>query len=71
MTNEEAIAAVDEMVEAAVAAVRAGVWASAFITFGGEATWDAVKGVSWAAEQLAEKAAPVVQLREVYEEILP
>lgn len=71
MTNQEAIQQLDELVEAAQAVVQAAVWASAFLTAGGEPTWDAVKSVSYAASTVYTKAIPVCDFDQQYEEIIP
>lgn len=71
MTNEEAKEALEEYVEAAQSAVREAVWALAFLVEGGEPTWDAVKSVSRGAVALEKACAPVAELEEVFEEIIP
>ena len=71
MTNKEAVEVLESFAESAGRAVRAATWAQAYLFEGGEATWDAVKSVSLAAELLSEQADRVVELRDRFEEILP
>jgi hypothetical protein len=70
-TNAEAVELLDDFVAQASAAVQVGVWASAFLQHGGEATWDAIKDVSNAADTLTVLAGQVRKLRDHFDAIAP
>jgi hypothetical protein len=71
LTNQEAIVLLTELVERAEVAIKTAVWAEAFLSFGGEATWDAIKSVSDAADAIRSPASAVATFRDRYEEIAP
>lgn len=70
-TNEEALELLEEFATQAQTAVQTAVWAQAYLTEGGEATWDAVKSVATSAELLADIASRVRLLPECYDDITP
>lgn len=71
MTNEEALELLQEFSETASNAARIATWAEAFLAYGGEATWDAVKSVSSVARHLGKLSADVERLVEQYDDITP
>lgn len=71
MTNEEALDVLAEVVLLSQQAVTAGTWAEAFLTFGGEATWDAVKSISRICSSLSEWAEAASLLEEEFDNIIP
>lgn len=71
MTNEDALTHLEELVREASLIVQQAVWAQAFLSYGGEATWDAVKDVSRAAGDLALTAQNVAKFEARFEEIIP
>lgn len=72
MTNQEALDLLDDFATQAERAVRAAVWAQAFLVEGGEPTWDAVKDVSRAAAAISRNAVLVSELAdEHFEDIIP
>jgi len=73
MTNQEAIELLQQFADTAGNAVQTATWASAFLTEGGEATWDAIKSVALSAQLLSEQAERIVSLTEdeVFHQIIP
>lgn len=71
MNNQEALDLLSDFVSTASAAVQSGVWAQAYLTEGGEPTWDAVKSVSRGAALLGSLASRVADLEDAYEDITP
>lgn len=71
MTNQEAITALEVLVEQSQRAITTATWALAFLNFGGEATWDAVKDVSRAAEELGRSTKIVATLDRKFDQIVP
>jgi len=73
MTNQEAIELLEQFAETASTAVQTAVWASAFLTEGGEPTWDAIKSVALSAQLLAEQSKAIVRFTEdeIFEQIIP
>lgn len=71
MDNDQARKALDDAIDLAMRFVPVGTWADAFLTHGGEATWDAVKDASRLAKQLREALADVAELEDQFENITP
>ena len=71
MDNQEALNLLNEFADAASDAVKAAVWAGAFLQEGGTPTWDATKSVSTHAETLATLALQVAKLRDQFDDIAP
>lgn len=71
VTPDEAQVRLGEFIESCQDAIRAAVWAQAMLSYPGEATWDAVKGVAASAARLSEPAQRIGELPGRYTEILP
>ena len=71
MDNESARELLYNFQEAAHRAIRAAVWAEAFLVEGGEATWDAVKSASDTAVTVQHFASQVEKLLDQYDDITP
>lgn len=73
MTNQEALDLLEEFTTEAETAIRAAVWARAFLIEGGEPTWDAVKSVAWSGQQIANVGDRVRRLAhdDVFQSITP
>jgi len=69
--NEKAIELLEHFAEMCAGGVISATWAHAFLQEGGESTWDAIKTVSYGAEELSRVAAEVAQLRDRFDSIIP